>query len=76
MTNKTKALLFNFIGFAIFFLGIRLLLGFYLDISTIFLAVISAILASILAPKFGVVKKEGEAKIFMKWLFLKGFREL
>ena len=76
MKPKDKAVLLNFIAFVTLFLVIRLILGHYLPINRIFLAVTSAILANILAPKFGAIRtKEGE-KVFMKWVFRKGTKEL
>lgn len=76
MKKKWKALLFNFIGFALLFIIVRLALGHYLPINRIFLAVTAAIVANILAPKFGVIQTEDGEKMMMKWLFMKGVREL
>ncbi|KSA14434.1 hypothetical protein I600_1028 [Maribacter dokdonensis DSW-8] len=47
-----------------------------LTISSIYLSVFAAILASFLAPKFAVAKIEGVEKIVMKWIFTKGFKVL
>ena len=76
MKPKFKALLFNFIGFAILFVVIRLFLGYYWPINRIFLAVTSAIAANILAPKFGAIQTDNGEKIMMKWIFIKGIREI
>ncbi len=76
MRPKYKALLFNFIGFALLFIIVRLLLGYYWPINPIFLAVTSAIVANILAPKFGAIKTDQGEKIMMKWIFIKGIREI
>lgn len=76
MKPKIKALVFNFIGFAFLFVVIRLTLGEIMPINRIFLAVTSAILANVLAPKFGVVKNQSGEKILMKWIFIKGMREI
>lgn len=77
MKAKNKALLYNFLGFAIFFLIIRLVLGYFAaDLNRILLAVIPAALATILAPKFGVVKTQSKEKVMMKWLFMKGVKEV
>lgn len=76
MSLKTKALFYNFLGFAILFIIIRSVMWFLLSIDGIFLAIIAAILASVLSPKFAVTKtKEGE-KLFMKWLFIKGIKKV
>jgi len=76
MRPKYKALLFNFIAFALFFIVVRLLLGYFLPINRIFLAVTSAIIANVLAPKFGAIRTDDGEKVLMKWIFIKGMREL
>lgn len=37
---------------------------------------IAAVASIILAPKFQMVKTQNGDKLFMKWLFLKGVREV
>ncbi len=76
MTSKTKALIFNLIAFALLFLVFRLTIGAIIKGDTFWLALISAVIASILAPKFIVVKDEGKEKILMKTIFSKDVREL
>jgi hypothetical protein len=76
MRPKHKALLFNFIGFAVLFIIARLALGYFFDINRIFLAVGAAIIANILSPKFGAIDRSGKESVVMKWIFLKGFREI
>lgn len=73
MRLKHKALLYNFIAFAFLFLVARFALGYFLPLNRIFLAVTSAIIANVLAPKFGVIKNE---KLLMKWIFIRGIREI
>ncbi|WP_340067017.1 hypothetical protein [Ascidiimonas aurantiaca] len=77
MKLKYKSLLYNFLGFALLFLAIRFGLGalaFFPD-NRVLLAITAAVIANILAPKFGVVTTENGEKLFMKWLFLKGVKE-
>ncbi len=76
MKPKHKALLYNFMAFVILFLIARLALGYYLPINPIFLAVTSAIIANVLAPKFGAIKTDEGEKVLMKWIFIKGVREI
>ena len=73
---KHKAIIFNFLGFAILFVVGRVLIGMLLSLNTLVLAVIAAVAASLLAPKFGAVKTPSGEKLMMKWIFIKGFREL
>jgi len=76
MRPKIKAILLNFLGFAILFLVARIGFGYVLTIDRLYLVLGAAIIASILAPKFAVVEVEGSSKILMKWIFIKGFREI
>lgn len=76
MKLKHKVLVYNFLAFALLFIVFRVVLHMTLTISSIYLSVIAAILASFLAPKFTVVKIEGVKKIVMKWIFIKGFKIL
>ncbi|NER14195.1 hypothetical protein GWK08_12140 [Leptobacterium flavescens] len=76
MSLKTKALLYNFLCFAVIFLTARFTLGYVIPLSNIALAVISAVLATVLAPKFGVVQTNSGYKLMMKWIFLKKVREI
>lgn len=73
---KAKALLYNFIGFTFFFFLLRYLSGFVLPTHQIFRVVLAAIIANILAPKFGVIKTNSGKKMMMKWVFIKGIREI
>ncbi|APQ18393.1 hypothetical protein [Maribacter hydrothermalis] len=76
MKLKHQVLVYNFLGYAILFILLRFVLHFTLKLDSIYLALIAAIAASVLAPKFAVVKKEGVDKMVMKWIFIKGFKEL
>ncbi|MDX1364672.1 hypothetical protein [Arenibacter latericius] len=76
MKQKHKALVYNFLGFAILFITVRLLLGMLVSFNTLILAIIAAVVASVLSPKFAVVKTPKGKKLMMNWLFLKGVREV
>lgn len=76
MKPKTKALIFNFIAFMLIFLVFRLTLGSFLKMNTIWLGLISAVITSVITPKFAVVKKDGKEKILMKNFFSKDLKEL
>lgn len=76
MKPKYKVFIYNFLGFALLFVLFRFGLGVFLQLDSFYLALISAIAASILAPKFTVVKQDGIEKILMKWIFIKGFKEI
>jgi len=76
MSPKIKALVYNFFGFApIYFLG-YFLIGQFTSLTGFTVPAIAAFASIILAPKFQVVKTQNGDKLFMKWLFLKGVREI
>jgi len=76
MKLKHKALILNFIGFTILFLIARFCLGYLFTIDRLYLSIVAAIIATLLVPKFVVVKAADGEKLMMKWLFLKGFKEI
>lgn len=76
MGAKTKSLLFQFVSFAIFFLGARYLVATYTGLTGFWIPATSALVAMLLAPQFKVMQtKEGD-KILMRWIFLKGVKTL
>ncbi|RRQ48963.1 hypothetical protein DZC72_15030 [Maribacter algicola] len=76
MGFKQKALLYNFFAFAAVFLLLRFGLPYVLAINPLYVSLVSAVLAMILAPKFAVARVDGSEKLMMKWIFFKGFKEL
>lgn len=76
MSKKTKALLYNLICFALIFVALRFVLDIYTQLSGLWLPLTAFVIGTILSPKFqAVVTKDGE-KVFMKWLFVKGIKEV
>ena len=69
MKPKTKALLYNFVAFISIFLVFRFTLGYFIPVSGLWLSLLCAVGASILAPKFAVVNEGGREKVMMKSLF-------
>lgn len=76
MKLEYKALLFNFLGFAVLFLIARFGLGQFIVVERLYLAIGAAIVATVLAPKFAVVRDGGKEKLMMKWLFMKSPKEV
>ncbi|WP_300565336.1 hypothetical protein [Flavobacterium sp.] len=76
MSKKTKGFLFNFIGFAIIFFGVRYLVGTYTNLEGYWIPITAFVVGTILAPKFQTVQTKDGEKLFMKWLFIKGFQEI
>jgi hypothetical protein len=76
MDKKSKALIYNFLGFALFFTIVYFLVVQFTDLSGLWIPLTSGVAASILTPKFQVIKYMGEEKLFMKWMFIKGVKEI
>ncbi|MDC6389897.1 hypothetical protein PP182_14455 [Maribacter sp. PR1] len=76
MKLKHKALLYNFLGFAIIFLIARFGLVYLLEVKPFYYAITSALIAMLLAPKFAVAQVNSSKKLMMKWIFLKDVKEL
>ncbi|RVU91649.1 hypothetical protein EH230_05790 [Flavobacterium columnare] len=74
MNKKTKAFLYNFLSFTVFFFSTRYLVTQYANLSGWWIPMTAFVVSTILAPKFqSVVTRDGE-KIFMKWIFIKGVK--
>lgn len=76
MDKKSKALIYNFLGFAFFFTIIYFLVVQFTDLNGLWIPLTSGVAASLLTPKFQAVKYMGEEKLFMKWMFIKGIKEI
>lgn len=76
MSKKTKAFLYNFLGFAPIYMVLYFLIITFTHLQGVWVPVTAAVITSIIAPKFQAVNYEGHEKIFMKWMFLKGVKEV
>ena len=76
MSKKTKAFIFQLLSFLVFFLGFTFLFKQYFQFNDFVIKLMAFVVGTVLAPKFqAVTTKEGE-KLFMKWLFKKGVKEI
>ena len=78
MSVKVRAFLFNFLCFGALFILIRLgILYFFPSLPYLITFVITGSLAIILSPRFAAYNNdEGKEVLLMRWLFLKGIRQL
>ncbi len=76
MTLKTKGLLYNFIGFALLFIIVRIVAEMFTNLTGFWLPLTAFVVATLLAPKFQTVQTSQGEKLFMKWLFFKGVKEV
>jgi len=76
MNKKVKAILYNFLGFAPIFLIVYFLAQKYTGLSGFWIPAAAFVASTILSPKFQAATFHGEEKIFMRWIFLKGVKEI
>jgi hypothetical protein len=74
MSKKTKAFIYNLASFGLLFIFIRYILIDYTGLTGIMKPITSFVVATLLAPKFQAGALNGNEKIVMKWIFLKGFK--
>lgn len=76
MSKTVKSFIYNLLSFAAFFLPLQVAVSYFTSLTGIWVLVVAFVIGTILAPKFQAVKtREGE-KLFMKWIFIKGFKEI
>ena len=76
MSKSTKSFLYNFIGFAIIFFAARYIVGMYTNLTGFWIPITAFALGTLMAPKFQTIQTKDGEKLFMKWLFIKGFKEI
>ena len=76
MSKKTKAFLFQLICFVILFLGFRYLIAVYTNLTGYWIPITAFVVGTILSPQFQVVATKVGEKLFMKWIFLSGVKEI
>ena len=76
MGKKTKAFVYQLISFAILFIAVRYLVAAYTTLTGLWVPIIAFAVGTVLAPKFQAVSTKDGEKLFMKWIFLKGIREI
>jgi len=76
MSKRTKSFVYNLIGFALVFIPVQALLIRFSNLSGIWIPMTAFVIGTILAPKFQAVRTKDGDKLFMKWLFVKGVKEI
>jgi len=76
MSKKVKSFIYNFLGFSLFYIPAYLLVMNYSHLQGLWIAGTAFMVSLILAPKFQAVKTHDGEKIFMKWLFVSGVKEV
>lgn len=76
MSKKVKSFIYNFLGFSVFYIPAYLLVMNYSHLQGLWIAGTAFMVSLILAPKFQAVKTHDGEKIYMKWFFIKGVKEI
>ena len=73
---QVKSFIFQLLCFTVLFIISRYCISEYSNLTGFWKPATAFVVATLLAPKFQVIRtKEGE-KMFMKWIFVKGIKEI
>ena len=73
---QLRGFLYQLGCFAILFILGRYLVARYTELTGIWIPMTSFIVATLISPKFQAVRTKDGEKLFMKWIFIKGIREI
>lgn len=76
MSKQTKAFIFQLLSFAVLFIIFRFLIDAYTNLQGFWIPITAFVVATLLAPKFQAIKTNEGDKLFMKWMFIKGIKEI
>ncbi|MBF0693589.1 MAG: hypothetical protein IR153_00855 [Flavobacterium sp.] len=76
MNKQTKALVFQLLCFAVLFIGLRFLIAEFGGLSGYWIPITAAVIATLLCPIFKAVRTRDGEKLFVKWIFLPGIKEI
>lgn len=73
---QIRAFLYQLGCFAILFISVRYIVAHYTNLTSFWIPLTAFIIGTIVAPKFQAVKTKDGEKLFMKWIFMKGIKEI
>lgn len=73
---QVRGFLYQLGTFAILFIAGRFIIDLYTGLTGIWIPMTSFVIATIIGPKFQAIKTKDGEKLFMKWIFIKGIREI
>ncbi|WP_281234419.1 hypothetical protein [Flavobacterium gelatinilyticum] len=73
---QVKAFFYQLASFAVLFILGRYIIALYTGLTGIWIPMTSFVIATIIGPKFQAVKTKDGERLFMKWIFVKGIREI
>lgn len=76
MTLKTKAFIYQLMSFAVLFIIFRFLIDAYTNLQGFWIPLTAFVIGTILSPQFQAIKTNDGEKLFMKWIFMKGIKQI
>ena len=76
MTLKTKAFIYQLLSFAVLFIIFRFLIDAYTNLQGFWIPLTAFVIGTILSPQFQAIKTNDSEKLFMKWIFMKGIKQI
>lgn len=76
MNPETKSLLYQFLAFALIFVIVRYLALPFTGLSGLWLPFTAFVVTTIITPVFKAERTPQGHKLFVKWIFLKGVKEI
>lgn len=73
---QLRAFLYQLGCFTLLFISSRFLIALFTPITGFWIPFAAFVIGTILSPKFQAVKTKDGEKLYMKWMFLKGIREI
>ncbi|MCC9064184.1 hypothetical protein [Flavobacterium piscisymbiosum] len=73
---QVRAFLYQLGCFAILFIAGRYIVAMYTGLTGLWIPMTAFIVATLISPKFQAVKTKDGEKLYMKWIFIKGIREI
>ena len=73
---QIRAFIYQLGCFAILFISARYIVAQYTNLTGFWIPLTAFIIGTLIAPKFQAVKTKDGEKLFMKWIFMKGIKEI
>ena len=76
MSKQIKAFLYNLLSFVVLFVPLVLILQRFTALTGFWVPVTAFVVLTLVGPKFQAVKTKDGEKLFVKWIFIKGVKEV
>ena len=73
---KLRAFLYQLVCFVTLFIGTQFLVMKYTDLTGIWGYLTVFVVVTLISPMFQAVKTKDGEKLFMKWIFMKGVKQI